>query len=402
MNVTSPTAEGAEHDPQYDPFSFYDDPYPVYHSLRRSAPLYYIAHLDLWVLSRFEDIQSVTRDWEVFSSGHGVALDDEGDIYAPGGLIDLDPPSHDRLRAAMAPYFSPKSVQQLEAEVRSKARELLAPVLEVGQADLARDLARPLPASVVCSRIGFPAEDHSQLAGWFAQMIERVPGQAESPPGVWEANAAMRDYIRSAADECVRSPRDDLLSSLADAASSDRISWDELVGMSIFLFYAGILTTASLISNSFLNLLEYRDQRSQLSSDPSLIPAAVEELLRYDAPVQSVSRVTSKDVVLHDEKIPRGSRILTLYGSANRDDRRWIESEVLDIGRERKRHLAFGEGIHHCLGAPLARLEARVALEEVLAVLPDYELNGDVERLYTPHERGLEGLPVAFPPVVAA
>ena len=399
MTVTDSQVHDPTSHPHYDPFEFYDDPYPVYRLLRDAAPLYYNEALDLWVLSRFDDIQAVARDWETFSSGQGVALDDESELYAPGAFLDYDPPAHDRLRAAMASYFSPKSIHDLESSVRIKARALLDPFLESGEIDIAAQVARPLPASVVCTLLGFPESDHSQLLDWFAQMINKEPGQDGFSPTVWEANKAMRAYINDTADDRARTPQADLLSVLVAAEGDKAISRDELVGMTIFVFYAGIMTTAGFISNSFNNLTVFDDQRNLIASDPGLIPAAVEELLRYDSPVQSVSRVTTRDIELHSTAVPKGSRVLILYGSANRDERRWEDPDSVSILRRRRRHLAFGEGIHHCLGAPLARLEGKVVLEEAMAVLPNYEIAGEIERLYAPHERSIEKLPIRFAPV---
>jgi len=185
---------------------------------------------------------------------------------------------------------------------------------------------------------------------------------------------------------------------IVNAERDGTITHEEVVGLSIFMFYSGIITTAGLISNSFLNFLEFPKQRAAMTSDPTVIPAAIEELLRYDAPIQSLSRLTPADTEIHGTIIPAGSRILLVWGSANRDEERWPEADKIDIFRERKRHLAFGEGIHYCIGAPLARLEATIVFEEVLSLMPEYELNGDALRIYTPHERGLEKLPVRFTP----
>jgi cytochrome P450 len=387
--------ESAE-SPHYDPFEFHDDPYPAYARLRAEMPLYHNKERDLWVVTRFDDIQDISRNWKTFSSGQGVVLDDESEFYAPGGFVDQDPPSHDRLRAVMAPYFAPKTIKQLEVEVRAKTRELLAPFAEQGQIDLGRDISRPLPAAVVCMLFGFPAADHELLSTWFAQMLERIPGQIDAPASAWEANAAMREYFAEAAHTREQEPNDDLLTVLSSAHRDGTISQDEVVGLGIFMFYSGIITTAGLISNSLLNLLDYPDQRTAMASDPAVMQEAIEELLRYDAPIQSLSRVTLEDATLHGTVVPEGSRVLLVWGSANRDDSRWPDAGRLDIFRDRKRHLAFGEGIHYCIGAPLARLEAAVVFEEVLALMPDYELCGPTKRIYTPHERGVESLPVAF------
>jgi len=395
MATTTPTRDGRE-SPHYDPFLFYDDPYPVYARLRAEAPLYHNEDRDLWVVTRFDDIQTVSRDWKSYSSGEGVVLDDESDFYAPGGFVDQDPPSHDRLRGVMAPYFQPRVVKQLEGAVREKTRELLAPFLEQGEIDLAAAIARPLPAAVVCMLFGFPAEDHELLSTWFAKMLERIPGQVDAPATAWQANAEMRAYFAEAARG--RSAGEDLLSVLAIAHRDGTISHDEVVGLGIFLFYSGIITTAGLISNSFYNLTSFPDERAAMAESPDLIPDAVEELLRYDAPIQSLSRVTLADATLYETTVPKGSRVLLVWGSANRDENRWPAPDRIDISRERKRHLAFGEGIHYCIGAPLARLEATVVFEEVLALMPEYELRGPMRRIYTPHERGIESLPVSFVP----
>jgi cytochrome P450 len=387
--------------PHYDPFNFYDDPYPVYARLRDEAPLYHNEDRDLWVITRFDDIQEVSRAWRTYSSGEGVVLDDESEFYAPGGFVDQDPPSHDRLRAVVAPYFTPRVVKGLEADVRAKTRQLLAPHLEKGRIDLASGIGRLLPAAVVCMLFGFPEDDHGLLISWFEKMLERIPGQVEAPSAAWEANAAMREYFAVAAAKRTDSSAEDLLTVLKAAHDSGTITHDELVGLGIFMFYSGIITTAGLISNSFLNLLDFPDQRRAIADDPDLLQQAIEELLRFDAPIQSLSRVTLDDAQLHGLTVPRGSRVLLVWGSANRDESRWSDPDRLDIYRPRQRHLAFGEGIHFCIGAPLARLEAKVVFEEVLAVMPDYELVGAVERIYTPHERGLAKLPVSFEPRAA-
>jgi cytochrome P450 len=328
-----------------------------------------------------------------------VALDDESELYSPGAFLDYDPPDHDRLRAAMGKHFTPKTIHRLEDTVREKARSLLTPFLERGELDIAEQVARPLPASIVCSLLGFPVSDHGQLLEWFSRMIDKPAGQLDMPEWVWEANRAMRAYVNEAAEERVARPREDLLSVLVGAETAGSITRDELIGMSIFVFYAGIMTTAGFIANSINNLAKRPDQRRLLIENRGLVQTAVEELLRYDAPVQSVSRVTTAEVTLHGVTIPEGERVLILFGSANRDDDRWERAERLDLRREHKRHLAFGEGIHHCLGAPLARLEGRVILEEVLALMPEYEVSGEIERLYAPHERSIEHLPISFPPV---
>jgi cytochrome P450 len=208
----------------------------------------------------------------------------------------------------------------------------------------------------------------------------------------------MRDYVHAAAAKRAREPQDDLLTVLSRAESEQVITGSELVGMSVLVFYAGIMTTAAFLSNSVKNLDLHREQRDLLIAQPALIQDAVEELLRFDSPVQSVSRVTTEEVSLHDRVIPAGARVLVLYGSANRDETRWQAPDALNISREHKQHLVFGVGLHHCLGSSLARLEGRVLFEELLRLIPDYETCGNGKRLFAPHERGFESLPIAFKP----
>lgn len=380
----------------YDPFETHDDPYPTFARLRAEQPLYRNEARDLWMLTRFGDVQAAARDWKAFSSHRGVVLDDESDFYAPGGFVDQDPPSHDRLRKAVAQYFSPRATANLATYVRRRTRELLEPVRETGSLEVIGAIARPLPTDVVSKLLGVPAEDHSIMAGWFAGMLERVPGQVEAPPSAWSANRAMRQYMTELVNERAARPRDDLASILAAAARTGELSHDEAVALCVFMFYAGIITTAGLIGNSVINLLRFPAQLALIRSGARPMTEAVEELLRYDAPIQSLRRVLMEPVTLYDQEIPAGADVLLVWASANRDERRWSDPDVIDLSRAPRRHLAFGEGIHHCLGAPLARLEAAIVFEELFGLIGDYEVCGPVVRLHTPHERGLESLPIAF------
>jgi cytochrome P450 len=206
----------------------------------------------------------------------------------------------------------------------------------------------------------------------------------------------MREYMTDLVDERSTRPGDDLATVLATARRTKELSHAEAVGVCVFMFYAGIITTAGLIGNSILNLTDFPDQLDAITSGEEPMSAVVEELLRYDAPIQSLRRVLIEPVMIHGKRIPAGADVLLVWGAANRDDRRWDEPDRINIRRPAQRHLAFGEGIHHCLGAPLARLEAAIVLEELLAMMPRYELSGQVVRLHTPHERGLKSLPIAF------
>jgi cytochrome P450 len=378
-----------------------DDPYPVYRRLRDEAPVYYDERRNDWALSRFEDVSLAAKDWETFSSsvgGTGNDVDDGYQLFEPAGdLPATDPPLHTRLRGALRLAFSPSALRtRFEPVVRDRLQRLIDGFADAGRADFARDFARPLPALTMFSWFGFPDEDHTDLLAWFEAMLERTPGERALPAVALEGRDRTRDYIRVAAAERRRRPREDLTSFLVQANEAGQLTGDELVGSSILLFMAGITTTSGLISNSLLHLDRFPDQRTLIRQDKAIIPAAIEELLRYEAPIQALVRTTTREVESHGTVIPSGARVCLLWGSANRDERRWPHPDTLDVRRRPQRHVSFGEGIHHCLGAPLARLEAKLAFEELLTRIPDYAVSGPIVRVRTPTDRVLESLPVEF------
>jgi cytochrome P450 len=385
----------------WNPLIALDDPYPVYRRLRDEAPLYHDERLDLWALSRFDDVQAAAKDWETFSTsigGFGNDIDDTYQLFLPAGdLAGVDPPIHTRLRGALRLAFSPSALRtRFEPIVRRKVIELIDAFADSGHADFARDLARPLPGTTMFSWFGFPETDHPQLLAWFGEMLERDPGERALPDRALAGRDRIRAYMQAAAAERRIARRDDLMSFLVEATESGQISADELLGASMLLFVAGITTTSGLISNSLLHLDRFPDQRALIRDDPSVMAAAIEELLRFDAPIQALARTATRDVALHDGVIPEGARVALLWASANRDERRWVDPDRLDIGREPQRHVSFGDGIHHCLGAPLARLEARIVFEELFRRIPEYAVSGPIVRIKTPTDRALESLPVEF------
>jgi cytochrome P450 len=381
----------------YQPLRLYDDPYPLYRRLRDEAPVYRGHEGKFWVLSRYEDVQAAARDWETFSSAQGNDLDDTALLFAPSGeLTHADPPLHTRLRDAIKREFGITAVRaSLEPVVRGKVRHLIGTVQEQDSFDFASQLALPLPAAMVSGWLGFPESDHDLLVGWFQAMLERVPGQVELPVGALKARDEMRAYIEQAMVERRADERDDLLTVFVRAEAARALSTDEVIGSALLLFFAGITTTSSLLSNALVNLQRFESQRQLIRRSPHTIPAAVEELLRFDAPIQWLTRVTTRDIELHDVLIPVGGRVVLLWASANRDERRWEAADELVLTREPQRHISFGEGIHHCLGAPLARMEARILLEELMPLISDYEIVGPVERLYTQSERTIVSLPIS-------
>jgi cytochrome P450 len=386
---------------RWDPLIPLDDPYPVYRRLRDEAPIYHDERRDVWALSRFDDVHAAAKDWETYSSatpGQGNDLDDGAQLFEPAGdLAGNDPPVHVRLRGALRLAFSPSALRvRFEPAVRAKVNELIDGFTDAGHADLAHDFARPLPGRVMVTWFGFPERDHEEILACFGQMLERVSGEAALPPVALAGRDRMREHVLRAAAERRRAPRDDLMTFLVQANEAGQITNDEIVGSSLLMFMAGITTTSGLLSNSLLHLARFTDQRELIRRDPARIPAAVEELLRFDAPIQVLARTATRPVEVHGTVIPSGARVCLIWGSANRDERRWNDPDTLDLAREPQRHVAFGEGIHHCLGAPLARMEGRIALEELLRRIPDYAVSGPIVRIRTPADRALERLPVAF------
>ncbi len=380
----------------FEPLGLHDDPYPIYRRLRDEYPVYADPGGRFWALSRHADVQAAARDWERFSSAEGNDLDDTSLLFAPAGeLTHADPPLHTRLRDAIKREFAVGAVRaRLEPVVRDEVRRVVAELRAREEVDFAQELATPLPAAVVCGWLGFPKSDHVELVRWFEAMLERVPGQIELPAAALHARDQMRAYIREAVRARRQGARDDLLSVFVAAERAGALSEDEVLGSAMLLFFAGITTTSALIANSLLHLERFASQRELLRGSPEIAPAAVEELLRFDAPLQWLTRVAASDVELHERAIPAGSRVLLVWASANRDERRWPAADELILTRDRLRNIAFGEGIHHCLGAPLARLEARVVLEELMPQIVDYEPAGPVTRLYTQTERTITRLPM--------
>lgn len=404
----------------YDPFNprIQDDPYAVYARLRDEAPVYHNPELDLWALTRFDDVWNAVHDPATFSSQDAIAVQDprkaDTEALAAGGIdvdallkgssevapmmIMLDPPRHDQLRDLVKRAFTPRRVAQLEPRVREIARELLSSFAREGACDLTAQFAGPLPTIVIAEMLGVPIEDRQQFRKWSNSLVTIDFNSSELTIEGMTAFAELWAYFSGIVEERTENPGDDLVSALI-AAEIDgvRLQRNELLGFCVLLLLAGNETTTNLISNASVLLANHPDQRRLLVENPSLIPGAVEEFLRYDSPVQALGRITKKDAEVHGVTIPEGSRVALVFGAANHDDREFEDPERFDVTRKADRHLAFGHGLHYCLGASLARLEARVAFEELLALIPEWELKGPgVNRFSSGLIRGCQTLDIDF------
>lgn len=382
------------------------DPYPFFSRLRSRAPVHPV--MDVWLLSGYDEVSDVLRDGR-FSTDERkskFATSTEEFIQTPFGrlyysmLLFNDDPVHKRLRDLVQKAFTRRVVENLRDRIGSLVDELVTKLIDLERADLLTELAYPLPIIVICELLGVPPEDrhafHDQARD-FASRFEIQPLRTpESEARGEQATTFFVEYFDRLIAEKRAKPGDDLISSLAAVEDEgDRLTHDEMLATCLLILFAGHETTANLIGNGVLALLRNRDQWERLVEHPALARSAVEELLRYDTPVQIILRVTLEDVSIADMKIETGSPIGLLLGSANRDPSHFPDPDRLDITREQAPIVAFGSGIHFCLGAPLARLEAQIAFETLARRVPELRLDGDVRWRPSFVIRGLEELPVA-------
>jgi cytochrome P450 len=372
-----------------------DEPYAAYRELRARAPVYRNEARGFWALSRFEDVQRAAREWTGFSSADGVNLDDTLSLTGAGNFIAADPPDHDRLRRVVRGRFTPAGIAAMEAAIQEDVRDVLATAAPAGGFDAADALAWAIPVRTVSRLLALPMQDEQMLRGWLRAVIHRDAESDRLPESARAAAGELRAYLIAHLAQRRAAPGDDLLSDIVAGQTRGELDEAEPPGLCILLYVAGTETVADFIGNALVALAEHPDQRALLAAQRDLGGAAVEELLRYEPPVQYQVRTATVATELHGQTIAAGDRVALLWGAANRDERRWHRPDELDIARSAKRNLAFGEGIHHCLGAPLARLQGRVVLEEVLEVMPQYRLDGPVERIATHNTRGVARLPVA-------
>jgi hypothetical protein len=384
---------------EYDPFDykFHDNPYPVYRSLRDHAPVYHNAKYNFWALSRYHDCQHAVRDFKTFSSAQGTSLE-ELKAQLPT-LINSDPPLHTKLRHLVSGLFTPEKLAPLERVVRDMARELLAQHIGAGRIDIIGDFAAKLPMAIICKFLGFPRADEDRLRALTDQVVHRDEGVFEMPDEGMRATIRLFEYFNADIAERARAAtsRDDIITSLLAARDAGKISHEDVLGYIYILSIAGNETTTKLIGNICYQLHKHPDQAEMLRQDMSLLPSAIEETMRYDGPTQMMARTTTRDVELHGLTIPKGAKVALLFTSANRDERKYPDGESFDIRRDPRDHLGFGGGLHACLGAALARMEARVAMEEILSMMGRFEVDeSGLERMHSPNVRGFTRVPMRF------
>ena len=359
---------------ELNPFSheFHENPYPLYRWLRDHAPLYRNDSLDFWALSRFRDVRDASLDWSTYSSAEGTTLEriDPRLFEARPMMIFLDPPRHDRLRKLVSRAFTPRRLAGLEVFVRTTVTGLLDRLVRQGGGDFVQELSMPLPMDVIFTLLGVPEGDRHWLRERMDLSLERDRDTPVLPQRALVAMAEMIQFWVEFVDALRRRPNDGLVSALLDAevegadGSPSRLTDGEIVGFCSLLGAAGNETVTKLLANACVLFARHPGEYDKIRDDPALIPDAVEEALRHTTPSQYQGRVCTRDVEWYGRTVPKGSRILLLTGSANRDEREFPDPDRFDVSRRPESHLALGYGVHFCLGASLARLESRVALEE--------------------------------------
>ncbi len=378
---------------------FGEDPYPAYAWMRAHAPVCYDEGNDLWALALYEDVKAAGTDTATFSSAGGV----RPKFPAIPMMIDFDAPEHVRRRRLVSAGFTPRRVRELEAHVRAVCDELIDQVCEAGSCDFVLDLAAPLPLNMIGDLLGVAPADRTDLLRWSQDMLaSQGDSSTESLEGATQAFIEYTAYIEPVLDERRRTgASDDLIGILVQAEiDGDRLDQPSLIHESLLILIGGDETTRHVLSGGMLALQEHPDQLKRLQADPSLLPVAVEEMLRWVTPIKNMVRTTTRDVELRGARIPAGAEVMLLYPSANRDEAVFADPGSFNVGRDPNPHLAFGFGAHFCLGNQLARLELRVMFERLFERLPDLALAapGPYPVRHSNFICGVESIPVEFTP----
>jgi cytochrome P450 len=373
--------------------------------MRDEAPLYRNERFDFWALTRYADVEAAHRDPATFSSAHGTVLELMSERVMGGGfMIFMDPPDHTQLRALVSRAFTPRRVTQLEPRIRALCGELFDAQSGRGEFDYVQDFAARLPTEVIQTLFGVPAADREYVRRQIDLVFHIEPGVGMINDISLEAGNALNHYLHAQLQDRERQPQDDMLTDLVQAEITDetgvarKLTAGESTTFANLIISAGTETVARLLGNFAVVLAAHPDQRSGLATETALIPNAVEELLRYEAPSPVQGRWTTRPVELHGEVVPKDSKVLLLTGAAGRDERKYPNADRFDIHRTIDHHVAFGYGIHFCLGAALARLEGRIGIEETLRRYPEWDVDPDrTVRLHTSTVRGYSEVPITVP-----
>jgi hypothetical protein len=392
----------------YDPLTFadYDHPYDVYRQLRDSAPVYFSPRLGVWVLSRYEDVQAAFKNHEQMISSKGNDIDGTHDSYGKGNLVAQDPPRHTALRQAVRRVFALRELLAKEEGLREVAQELIRDMKAKEQPDFASDFALPFAFSASTTLVGLPKKDIPFLLEHLVRSMERSVGELGVPEDAAVSNEEAEVYIQEVVDARLASiadgddiNRSDVITQVVAASEKGKVDADEIVGLTHLIYSASIDAPSALLTNIMYVFDKYPNMVKFLRETPSMIPQFVEEVLRYETPGQNVSRQTTAEVTFQGVTIPADSRVMLLQGSANRDERVFENPDIFDITRDftkANKIISFGDGIHACMGAPLARLMAKVAVEELIAQGDEIRIVGFPQRWAKQLVRGFSFQPVKF------
>jgi cytochrome P450 len=382
----------------FDPFGreARENPYPAYRRMLDDETLRFYRNDErgFVAITRYDDAVEVLRDWSTFTSSRGVDIDESSYYFGDGVFLQEDPPVHKLLRSVVHADFSPKAIQSLlEEPITTEAEGLLDRLSDADEPDFGNELTWRLPTRSIAQLLGLPQDDVEWLIDVELRYQRRVIGQVEVPGDAIRASEELHDYFSTLIQERRRQPSSGLLSRIANATVGGQPIGDAAIGMSLIVFAAAIDTTACLLGNALCLLETHPEQRRWLRNNLDQIPTAVEEVLRFDPPLQVTKRVAVAEALLAGVEIPADTDVYIFYGAANRDQRRFDDPDTFDIRRNGIRNLAFADGIHHCIGAPLARLEANIVLELVLTRMPDYSLLPGLTRFESHMMRGPQRLP---------
>ncbi|BCO34445.1 cytochrome P450 [Mycobacterium heckeshornense] len=390
----------------FDPFSeeFFNSPYETYRRMQEEAPVYYSEEYDFYALTRHEDVAAGLKDFETYSSAYGIDLSmvRSGQRTPQKSIIFMDPPEHRHMRSLLNKVFTPRAIQSQRQMVTEKIDKYLAAV-DPDRFDVVQDFSGPFPVEVITTMLGVPEEHAQQIRHWIDESLTREPGQVEVGEAGMQANINTAMLYYELVTQRRANPRDDLLTKLIESEleceNGEKRKLDdlEIAGFATLLGGAGAETVTKLVGNAPVVFARNPDQWQKLLDDRSKIPAAVEELLRYEAPSQYQVRCSVKEVQLHGVTIPAGKPVFLINGAANRDPEVWTDPDKFDIDRDRSeaQNLGFGYGIHSCLGAALARMESAIALEKLLDFMPRYEVDWEgCQRVHMQNVAGWQNVPV--------